>query len=525
MQLMKTVLLSLFFYFISEHVCSGCGNFSIQNVNFIAKNFEYILKWENKGLEPNVTFSIEYKRYGTKQWIVKQECQNITRLYCNLTDEIMSDEDMFKEQYLGQVRAWSTNCSLDWVVSKRMSPIDDTYIDNIELTIIEGIRSVTIFVQVPTIPMNTEVMSIEQLYSNGLFAYYMSFSSMKEQVIWQKIQTKHTFNITGLNPGTTYNGSVYIMIHNERKSDIKQFFVKTLPDPSMVGLVVILLAVSAGLFFGVLLWLTYRYVKQQGPTPSALDFGKPLFFQAIHLTKEKVNSLYAIPAVSVQFKEQWFDKLKDMPTNRGPALYSAQFENPSTSEQTDALLHKPTSYISQQEQPVKINSKTDSSDDYGIIEDRTVYTKPILVEGTAFVKQSYLHQMDRHSNFDHLEETLLNNDDETMEHICPLISELEGSVFHLLSKNMDTCGPQALLSSVKVYGTVEQKEEQIVDFLSEIRKFDERFYIKTEEQVFEDYTLEYVGKPNNTFQTPLNYTRKNGLESTCECHQPYKLQH
>lgn len=51
---------------------------------------------------------------------------------------------------------------------------------------------------------------------------------------WQKPQKDKMFEVSGLSPNTEYNGSVYIMIGDKRKSENQNFAVKTLPGNNFI---------------------------------------------------------------------------------------------------------------------------------------------------------------------------------------------------------------------------------------------------------------------------------------------------
>lgn len=55
-------------------------------------------------------------RYGEKSWLTKRECQSITQLFCNLSQET----ENFTEHFYGRVRA--RGCSPSWVRSERFEP-------------------------------------------------------------------------------------------------------------------------------------------------------------------------------------------------------------------------------------------------------------------------------------------------------------------------------------------------------------------------------------------------------------------
>ncbi|MEQ2250603.1 hypothetical protein ILYODFUR_002664 [Ilyodon furcidens] len=85
----NVVILLLFCY-----ACLSTGNGSM---HFLSRNFYNVLHWDP--VEPafpgqKVLYSVQYWRDDEKQYWIKQECQNITRLSCNLTTETPSVYDV-----------------------------------------------------------------------------------------------------------------------------------------------------------------------------------------------------------------------------------------------------------------------------------------------------------------------------------------------------------------------------------------------------------------------------------------------
>ncbi|NXE93263.1 I22R1 protein, partial [Menura novaehollandiae] len=69
---------------------------------FSSINFENILTWEMEANSPpGIVFDVQYKQYGEKSWLPKHECQSITQLFCNLTQET----ENFTEHFYARVRA------------------------------------------------------------------------------------------------------------------------------------------------------------------------------------------------------------------------------------------------------------------------------------------------------------------------------------------------------------------------------------------------------------------------------------
>ncbi|XP_053310776.1 interleukin-22 receptor subunit alpha-1 [Spea bombifrons] len=492
---MKTLFSFLVFCIISDHDCYGCQNFSVYNVAFTATNFEYILRWKQLDMEANVTSSVQYKRYGDKIWSIKEECQNITRFYCNLTDEFMVDENAFMEQYNARVRAFSKNCSSDWVMSKRLHPIDDTYIDQLELKVIEDVYSITIIVQPPLLPTYTS------FYKDGLFKYYMSFGSTEGDQIWQKTETNNTFIVPGLKPDTKYNGSVYILINNEKKSDIKTFVVKTLPDPLFVTMILCMLAILLALSAGVLLYLFYQYVKQQGQIPQSLDFGKSMPFLVLHQSADRVNTL---------------DPVQDHLHNLEKCVYRTVHPIKPNTEQTDAL--PPAAYFSQQGHQDINNSKMDSLNDYAFGVIPSYKNMPNPTWGRECNEFSYHRQMNHHLNF-HPNISLINDEEEWDN--CKTISQLScQDENNTLNVNTSLLLTVTLNDHLDFKGDMDQDEQQKTAFLSNCSNGYGCSDNQTDQKTLEDP----MGTDQYTSQHPHRSIQADGLDNTWVCQNPYRLQ-
>ncbi|NXW85103.1 I22R1 protein, partial [Alopecoenas beccarii] len=73
-----------------------------KRAEFSSTNFENILTWETEAdIPPGTVFDVQYKQYGEKSWLIKQECQSTMQRFCNLTRET----ENFTENYYARVRA------------------------------------------------------------------------------------------------------------------------------------------------------------------------------------------------------------------------------------------------------------------------------------------------------------------------------------------------------------------------------------------------------------------------------------
>eukprot|EP00079_Xenopus_tropicalis_P012139 XP_002938786.3 PREDICTED: interleukin-22 receptor subunit alpha-1 [Xenopus tropicalis] len=358
---MKKGFYFLFFCFIYQNFSYGCKQFSRQNVTFQSVNFEFILQWDREDLREDVVFSVQYKRYGDKEWSIKHECQNISRTFCNLTNEIAGDvHELFEHEYYGRVRASSKYCHSDWVMSERVYPREHTHIGQPAVQYVKDVNSITIFVYTPYVPVKNkggEPQSVQDLYHDMLFKYHVSLSIQEKHSMWQKSQADNKFEVTGLKPNTKYNGSVYILVENIRKSDIHTFVVQTLPDHSLFTLIVCGFAVSVLFLIIVLMYLSYRYVSLKGTkTPKSLVLSN---IPAAHPMKPlKDYHLCSVSYAVSDTKELPADKNEPNDLQKpGEIAYKTQSQ--TTIRNFDSTFPKSSNCLQQ-------------SVDYGMVEERTV---------------------------------------------------------------------------------------------------------------------------------------------------------
>ncbi|KAG9467553.1 hypothetical protein GDO78_014743 [Eleutherodactylus coqui] len=350
---MKRTYICLFFTLISVHICHSCPNISNYNVTFNATNFEYMLHWSKPDLAPDVSFNVQYTRYGGKKWLLLHNCQNITRVYCNLTNAIVDDvEDFMKNQYFGRVKILSTNCTYDWVISKRLNPRDDTYLVLPKLNYIQHVNSITILVPTLSTPIrgkDKQPVTVEDLYKDDDFEYHLKFYNPKQE-IWQKTQTGRIFEVSGLSPDTEYRGSIYISIGKERKSAIQFFVIRTLPDYSLITLIASLTAVFIITLVAGLLFLSCKYIKQQEKTPNSLVFKKSPTLPLMTLPKDQLISsctAECYPATSMQNYDQNHQKTSRKTwqgITRNSQLYASQSNDGITWSQDSAVDTKGSCY-------------------------------------------------------------------------------------------------------------------------------------------------------------------------------------
>ncbi|XP_056416101.1 interleukin-22 receptor subunit alpha-1 [Hyla sarda] len=522
---MTRTYLYLVFNLISVHICQNCQNFSTYDVTFNSTNFEYILHWSKHDLGSDVSFNVQYKRYGQPEWLLLHDCQNITRENCNLTNAITGDEEHFMDnQYFGRVMALSPNCTSDWVTSKRLNPRVDTCLILPKLSYTPNVNSITILIPTPYIPIrgrDKQPVTVEDLYKNDTFEYHLIFLNSEKQVKWQKTQTERLFKVTGLSPGIEYNVTVYISIDNERKSDKQFFVVRTLPDYSMVILVtslvaVFVIALCAGFFL-----LSYKYVKQRVNTPNSLVFQKSTTLPLLTLSKDKVISTWTLgfcPAMQnyEQKHQETSRKIwQDIPGDLKLHTYARQSHGAVTPEK-DSEVDIQESYC-----PQRNMSSLVSSVHYGKVLDMTTSNVTYLQNTTPSAYRKVSHECE--GEFQINTQPFLDYDEDVSNAFIgnSFKFNLFSSLLSGESNNIpNSMSPIGLISSVTIkdYGDfpapMEQTEEPSPVLLSDLY-LNDCTSNRIEELNLQH--MEHVGHDDSSYilQCPVeNFTTKTFVKTT-----------
>ncbi|XP_071309123.1 interleukin-22 receptor subunit alpha-1 [Agelaius tricolor] len=258
----------------------------LKRAAFSSTNFENILTWETEAdIPPGTVFDVQYKQYGEKSWLTKQECQSITQLFCNLSRET----ENFTEHFYGRVRA--RGCSSSWVRSERFEPRKETIIGAPQVEHVPHARSIRFLVRPPLTPLRGEdqqPLTVEDIYSKfGAVDYHLTIFNQRTQQQWTKNEHNKEFEVSNLDPDTEYNGTVYICLL-QRRSKPQVFWVKTLADKTWILYCLVALAFCAGLVFAATAYVSYKYIKQRSAQPRALDFRGIPSFQPLTLTVEHI---------------------------------------------------------------------------------------------------------------------------------------------------------------------------------------------------------------------------------------------
>ncbi|XP_018555580.1 interferon lambda receptor 1 [Lates calcarifer] len=264
----NVIILLLFCY-----ACLSTGN---GKVYFVSKNFYNVLHWDPE--EPTspgekVLYSVEYKSYTAEQYQIKEECQNITALTCDLTAETPSDPYVY---YMAQV---FVNDRFLGRIANRLSPIADTTFGPPTLSIKTTVSSLYIDVTLPLGPNGVSIADIISRSKNGPSKTVPVYTLKITEPAWATL-TKHNttgrFAVINLkNNQTKYCGHVSYKPSAEwgRRESQKEHFCVTLPgDTRMLLSWLLTSAVLLAVIVTVSVVWTCNYMKggKQNDMPQSL---------------------------------------------------------------------------------------------------------------------------------------------------------------------------------------------------------------------------------------------------------------
>ncbi|XP_074844842.1 interleukin-20 receptor subunit alpha [Carettochelys insculpta] len=250
------------------------------NVHFESKNLKNVLHWSPpEELGEGVLYTVKYLIYGIGKWIKKSECKNISRAWCDLSNETYNHED----QYYARVKAFfSGNCSR-WTETSRFYPLTDTKIDPPAVTVSSTDRSISIVLTVPEKWKRTpeeESVSLHQVYS-GL-QYNVSVLNKKTKKKWVFSIKNNTLVVPRLESNTVYCVSVqtYVTTPFLLSRFSKEECIATLKDPTVEQSVTIIFGcvlpiILTPLIISMAYFYVYRYIhvsKQKHPANLVLHY-------------------------------------------------------------------------------------------------------------------------------------------------------------------------------------------------------------------------------------------------------------
>uniref|UniRef100_A0A8C3SWA8 Interleukin 20 receptor subunit alpha n=2 Tax=Chelydra serpentina TaxID=8475 RepID=A0A8C3SWA8_CHESE len=218
-------------------------------------------------------------RYGIGKWIKKSECKDISRTWCDLSNETYNHED----QYYASVKAFfSGNCSR-WTETARFNPLTDTKIDPPAVTVSSTEKSISIVLTAPEkwkrIP-EEESVSLYQVYS-GL-QYNVSVLNKKTKKRWVFSIKNNTLVVPRLESNTVYcvNVQTYVTTPLLLSGFSKECCIATLKDPTVEQTITIVFGcilpiILTGLIISMAGYYVHRYIhvsKQKHPANLVLHY-------------------------------------------------------------------------------------------------------------------------------------------------------------------------------------------------------------------------------------------------------------
>ncbi|XP_051262971.1 interferon lambda receptor 1 [Dicentrarchus labrax] len=223
---MKVIILLLFCY-----ASLSTGN---SKVYFVSKNFNNVLHWDAVESGANVTYSVQYLSDAKDQpFQIKEECQNITALSCDLTAETPSAHDV---NYIAQV---FVNGSI-YGKTIRFNPLAETIFGPPILSTYATVSSLHVDATLPLGPNGVAVEDIINKSKHGPSTTVIVYTLKITQPKWAVQHNESTtgrFVINLKNNQTEYCGYVVYKPFSRwgRSESEKATFCATLPgDPLML---------------------------------------------------------------------------------------------------------------------------------------------------------------------------------------------------------------------------------------------------------------------------------------------------
>ncbi|XP_002913326.1 interleukin-22 receptor subunit alpha-1 isoform X1 [Ailuropoda melanoleuca] len=282
---MRTLLTILAAGSLAAHMVEDTSNL-LQHVKFQSSNFENILTWDS-GLEsaPDTVYSVEYKRYGEREWLAKEGCQRVTRKSCNLTAETGN----VTELYYARVTATSVGGRSATKMTDRFSSLQHTTIKPPDVTCIPKVRSIQMIVHPTSTPIcarDGHRLILEDIFPDLFYRLELQVNHTYQMHLGGK---QRDYEFIGLTPDTEFLGTIMIFVPTWSKESAPYVCrVKTLPDRTWTYSFSGAFLFSAGFLVAGLCYLSYRYVTKPPPPPDSLNVQRVLTFQPLRFIQEHV---------------------------------------------------------------------------------------------------------------------------------------------------------------------------------------------------------------------------------------------
>ncbi|KAM8788248.1 interleukin-22 receptor subunit alpha-1 [Rhynchonycteris naso] len=258
----------------------------LQYVKFQSSNFENILTWDSGPESPSDTvYSVEYKKYGETEWLVKKGCQRVARKSCNLTMETSS----LTEAYYARVNATSAGSRTATKMTDRFSSLRHTTIKPPHGTCIPQVRSIRMIVHPTPTPIHAgdgHRLTLEDIFYDLLYRLNLQVNQTYQMHLEGK---QREYEFIGLTPDTEFLGTITISVQTWSKESAPFVCrVKTLPDQTWTYSFSGAFLFSMGFVVAGLCYLSYRYITKPLQPPNSLNMQRVLTFQPLRFIQEHV---------------------------------------------------------------------------------------------------------------------------------------------------------------------------------------------------------------------------------------------
>ncbi|XP_063054257.1 interferon lambda receptor 1 [Engraulis encrasicolus] len=239
--------------------CSGQAN-SIE-VYFQSENFHNVLHWEKVDIPgQTVRYSVEVGKYG-EDLRPKPECQKITRLSCDLTEETAERHGKYRASVFVNGQEMGST-------SHTFSPYYDTILGPPNVTVTfnasgeQGSPVMLVRVGLPNGPNNRSIREFlpQPIFYNVTLTHHESGETLTKEYT----NTSELFVIGHLQGKTTYCGTV--TYYRDRRRPQSKAFTFCETSPGDAGLLFLILPVGIGLFLFLLAGIsavTWRFLTRK----------------------------------------------------------------------------------------------------------------------------------------------------------------------------------------------------------------------------------------------------------------------
>ncbi|XP_064209626.1 interferon lambda receptor 1 [Anguilla rostrata] len=327
------------------------GVLSVNNTVYLeSRDFRHRLRWPGEQ-DPTVRYSVQYKIYG-EEWKDKKECQNITSLSCDLTNELCD----IRNYYYGKVTANGVKLGQ----SARFHPLRSTVLSPPVVTITPSVRSLSLSVTVPSGPDPSQSMVDFILPDPISYKANLTYHNKTHKIVIIEMTTNSSeIQFNRLQNNTEYHVSVRYVLPVNKQSEAFQRTVKTLAIPDRTELLAIPALLAVCVLLTSSLAFCQMFVRRKSLMPDVLkNLASSGSLPVIRFPAERITT----PEVYARVTDVCVDKKPpSAPPRPGGDSYTPQVCDP------DEQPWHCKSYSSQQREPDVQSNSRGSSTNYSLV--------------------------------------------------------------------------------------------------------------------------------------------------------------